>query len=166
MKKLLLYITLITLTGLPFTCVSDTKADGSLYVCECECICSECDITSSCHAAVWGGCIEYLSCFSVCIRKCNESCGSYVFSINKGCRLSDGACIATYLLGNDDPRLDTIRQFRDNVLAQTPKGQEIIKLYYQWSSAIVQAMEGDEEFKEWVTEQVEGVLPLVEGALE
>jgi hypothetical protein len=47
------------------------------------------------------------------------------------------------------------------VLSQTPEGQELIKLYYQWSPAIVRAMENDEEFKEEVKEMVDGVLELV-----
>ncbi len=40
-------------------------------------------------------------------------------------------------------------------------GQEIIKLYYQWSPAVVRAMEEDEEFKEEVREMIDSVLPLI-----
>jgi hypothetical protein len=47
------------------------------------------------------------------------------------------------------------------VLNQSPAGKEIIKLYYQWSPAIVQTMEQDEEFKEDVKEMVDGVLELM-----
>jgi len=36
------------------------------------------------------------------------------------------------------------------VLSTTTEGQEIIKLYYEWSPAIVTVMEEDEEFKEEV----------------
>jgi len=49
------------------------------------------------------------------------------------------------------------------VLSTTPEGQEIIKLYYEWSPAIVQAMESDEEFKEDVKELVDGILGLIGG---
>ncbi|MBW2183689.1 MAG: hypothetical protein JRF49_07470, partial [Deltaproteobacteria bacterium] len=44
---------------------------------------------------------------------------------------------------------------------QTPEGQSLIKLYYQWSPVIVKAMEKDEEFKEKVKEMIDGVLGLV-----
>jgi len=44
-----------------------------------------------------------------------------------------------------------------------PVGQEIIKLYYQWSPVIVRAMEEDEEFKAEVKEMIDGVLPLIRG---
>jgi len=67
----------------------------------------------------------------------------------------DNNCLSTYILGEDDPRLDTLRQFRDEVLSQSPIGQEIIKLYYEWSPVIVEMIEEDEEFKEEVKEMVE-----------
>ncbi len=39
-------------------------------------------------------------------------------------------------------------------------------LYYQWSPAIVKAMEQDDEFKEEVKEMINGVLELIEGEAE
>ena len=40
-------------------------------------------------------------------------------------------------------------------------GQEIIRLYYKWSPAIVRAMEEDEKYKEDVKEMLDGVLELI-----
>ena len=51
-------------------------------------------------------------------------------------------------------------------MSQTQEGQEIIRLYYQWSPVIVKAMEEDEEFKEEVKEMIDGVLELVGGGEE
>ena len=48
-----------------------------------------------------------------------------------------------------------------DVLNKTSEGQELIKLYYEWSPAIVKAMEEDEEFKEEVKEMIDGVLELI-----
>ena len=62
----------------------------------------------------------------------------------------------TYGKGSEEVEL--LRVFRDEVLSQSPVGQEIIELYYQWSPAIVQAMEEDDAFKEEVKEMVDGVL--------
>ncbi len=59
-----------------------------------------------------------------------------------------------------------MRNFRDNVLSTTTEGQEIIKLYYEWSPAIVKGMEEDEEFKEEVREMVDGILELIGGEVE
>jgi hypothetical protein len=46
-------------------------------------------------------------------------------------------------------------------MRRTPEGQELIKLYYQWSPAIVRAMQADEQFKEEVKQVVDGVLELM-----
>ena len=45
-------------------------------------------------------------------------------------------------------------------------GQEIIELHYLWNSAIVQAMEADEEFKKEVKDMTDGVLELIEREVE
>ena len=50
---------------------------------------------------------------------------------------------------------------RDEILSQTPVGQEIIELYYHCSPTIVKVMEEDEEFKEEVKEMIDGVLGLI-----
>jgi hypothetical protein len=52
------------------------------------------------------------------------------------------------------------------VLRTTPEGQEIIKLYYQWSPTVVKAMEEDEDFKAQVKEMIDGVLMLIEEEAE
>jgi len=61
---------------------------------------------------------------------------------------------------------ELLRYIRDNVLSKTPEGQEIIRLYYQWSPVIVKAMEEDEEFKEKVKKMIDGILPLIRGEVE
>jgi len=70
-------------------------------------------------------------------------------------------CPATFALGSDSKDLNTLRKFRDEVLSKTPTGQEIIKLYYELSPAIVKAMQEDEKFKEKVKEMIEGILPMI-----
>jgi len=51
-------------------------------------------------------------------------------------------------------------------LNQTKEGEELIKLYYQWSPVIVKAMEEDEEFKKEVKAMIDGVLPLIREEIE
>jgi len=51
-------------------------------------------------------------------------------------------------------------------LSKTLTGQEIIRLYYQWSPVIVKAMEKNEEFKTEVKELIDGVLELIEREAE
>ena len=64
-------------------------------------------------------------------------------------------------MGEDSEEVMLLRSFRNNVLSKTPEGQELIRLYYQWSPTIVRAMEEDEEFKEEVKEMIGGILPLI-----
>jgi hypothetical protein len=75
-------------------------------------------------------------------------------------------CPMTIALGSDSKDLKTLRKFRDEVLSKTPAGQEIVKLYYQWSTVIVKAMEQDEGFKEDVKEMIEDILPMIKRKME
>jgi len=55
-------------------------------------------------------------------------------------------CPAEKIYGEHSEEIELLRYFRDNVLCATPGGQEIIRLYYEWSTVIVKGMEEDEEF--------------------
>ena len=79
------------------------------------------------------------------------------------------SCPATITLKEEVSRekdLRILRKFRDEVLRETPVGQEIIRLYYEWSPVVVKAMEEDEEFKKEVKEMIDGVLELIRGRVE
>jgi hypothetical protein len=69
-------------------------------------------------------------------------------------------------LNDNEIKTDTLRRFRDEVLSKTPVGREYIRLYYQWSPVIVQAMEEDEEFKQEVKELIEQLLPMIEAMVQ
>jgi hypothetical protein len=71
------------------------------------------------------------------------------------------ACVVVLVYGDDSEEAESLRYFRDNTLNQTPEGQEIIKLYYQWSPAIVRAMEEDGAFRDEAKEMIDGILPLI-----
>ena len=70
-------------------------------------------------------------------------------------------CLAENIYGENEAKTVIIRWFRDTVLSKTPEGQQIIRLYYQWSPIIVKAMENDEEFKSELKEIIDGVLGLI-----
>lgn len=72
-----------------------------------------------------------------------------------------GGCTSEEIYGEGSEEVALLRYLRDNVLSQTPEGQEIIRLYYKLSPAIVRAMEEDDEFREEVKEMIEGVLGVV-----
>jgi len=74
---------------------------------------------------------------------------------------SPQTCISESIYGEDSDETELLRYLRDNVLSTTPEGQEIIRLYYEWSPMLVKAMEEDEEFKAQVKEMIDGVLAIV-----
>ena len=54
---------------------------------------------------------------------------------------SDGECAATQLLDSSDSTLNTLRLFRDNVLAKNSIGKQLIKSYYNNGNKIVLILE-------------------------
>jgi len=70
-------------------------------------------------------------------------------------------CLAKKIYGDDSKEAELMRQIRDNVLSRTLEGREIIKLYYEWSPAVVKMMEDDEEFNEYLEEVFNEVLQLI-----
>jgi len=72
------------------------------------------------------------------------------------------SCLSELIYGEHSEETDLLRLFRDNTLNQTPAGQELIRLYYEWSPVIIKTMEVDKEFKAEVKEMVDGVLELIE----
>jgi len=79
---------------------------------------------------------------------------------------SSGACLSETIYAGDSKVTELLRHFRDNLLSKTPEGRELIKLYYQWSPAIIKAMEENEEFQAWVREMIDSVLPIIERETE
>ena len=75
--------------------------------------------------------------------------------------LESSPCPAELVYGEYSEETELLRNFRDQVLLQTPEGHEIINLYYQWSPVIVKSMEEDAAFKAQVKEIIDGVLPLI-----
>lgn len=75
--------------------------------------------------------------------------------------MDEQPCPIEKIYGKYSEEAELFRCLRDDVLNKTPAGQEIIRLYYDWSPAVVRAMREDDEFKEDVKEVVEGFLLLI-----
>lgn len=51
---------------------------------------------------------------------------------------TDKRCfVASYLYGVEDPRTETLRQFRDNTLQCSPGGRILIAIYYRLSPMVI-----------------------------
>jgi len=75
-------------------------------------------------------------------------------------------CLSEEIYGEDSEEAEILRYMRDNILSHTPEGQELIRLYYEWSPAIVKVMFEDEEFKEKIKEMIDGILPMIKELVE
>jgi hypothetical protein len=71
-------------------------------------------------------------------------------------------CPSEELYGEHSEAVEILRSFRNDVLSKTPEGQEIIRLYYEWSPAIVKAIEEDKEFRVEVKKMLDVVLTVLE----
>jgi len=71
-------------------------------------------------------------------------------------------CPLEKVYGKGTEEVALMRYFRDKVLSQTPAGQELIRLYYEWSPAIIKAISQDTEFKEEIKELIDEALLLIE----
>jgi len=94
----------------------------------------------------------------VCDSVCNVAACNYD---NGDC---GDTCTSESIYGGHAEETELLRNFRDTVLSQTPAGQEIIRLYYQWSPAIVKAMEGDKNIKGEIKKIIDGFLALIGGS--
>ena len=71
-------------------------------------------------------------------------------------------CSATALLGDDDPRLDTLRQFRDEKLATSILGSKMIELYYEKSRDIIDMCKQSPAVKWFFKNMLERMIPVIE----
>ena len=75
-------------------------------------------------------------------------------------------CPATAIYGKHSTETELLRYFRDNVLNQTHEVQEIIRLYYQWSPVILEAIIHDVMFKKELNEMLDQILLLIKLYIE
>jgi hypothetical protein len=75
-------------------------------------------------------------------------------------------CLMKKIYSENSKEVEFLRNFRDQVLSKTSGGRELIRLYYQISPAIVEAMEEDGEFKENLEVLIDGLLPLIRREME
>ena len=70
-------------------------------------------------------------------------------------------CVASYLLGDDDPRLEILRQFRDKNLALSTTGKALITMYYEKSDAVIGICEKSPAANRSLKLILESLLPVI-----
>lgn len=108
---------------------------------------------------------------SVCVDTCARDIAAYIFEVFNGegtttTTTSNEICTIATIYGEYSPETEILRDYRDNILSKTSEGQEIIRLYYEWSPVIIKAMEEDGKFKKEIKEIIDGVLLLIYNQVE
>jgi len=75
--------------------------------------------------------------------------------------VDEQACPATYLLRDKDPQLNTIRQFRDEVLAKRKTGKKLIELYYKNGEGIIAVFDDYSVIKSTAEKVLECLVPTI-----
>ena len=75
--------------------------------------------------------------------------------------VSSGPCPATKVLGEDNPKLKNLRDFRDTSLARSAIGRKTIQLYYNNAGSIDAALERSPALKAVARKVLEAIAPMV-----
>jgi len=71
------------------------------------------------------------------------------------------ACLVSNLLGKEDARLDTVRQFRNEALSEISMGSKFIELYYRNSAGIIAVLDKYPTIKESAKKALEVLVPMI-----
>ena len=121
--------------------------------------------TSSSSSTAITSCPIYTSpCGSACCKGFEQCCGDFCCSKSGEVCCGNECCQYCAILnvyGDNSEEVALLRKYRDEVLNNTLVGQEIIRLYYLWFSAIVKAMDENEQFKREIQEVIDRILPMI-----
>ena len=74
-------------------------------------------------------------------------------------------CLASKLLGKHDNRLNTLRRFRDEVLVKSSIGKQLVKIYYEKSTTVIEALESHEFCRKIAAALLGKIIPVIEMTL-
>ena len=81
------------------------------------------------------------------------------------CYFDEEDCPFMFLLGDNDPRLETLRQFRDEVLSSTGAGRKLTDLYYDNSEMLVMVFKENPSLKQHAVELLDKLMPFIQATL-
>ncbi len=82
------------------------------------------------------------------------------------CKMDLSDCPSEDLLGLDDPGLDILRQFRDEVLSKSEKGKKLIYAYYKYEDVLIKVFEENPGIEDFATELLEKTIERLYTALD
>jgi hypothetical protein len=70
-------------------------------------------------------------------------------------------CIIEQLYGKHAEETELLRYMRDNILTKTDEGQELIRIYYQWSTLLAKNLPDDRIFREDLKRFIDEIIFLI-----
>ena len=70
-------------------------------------------------------------------------------------------CYSSTALGPDAPELSTLRNFRDEVLAESDTGKKLVDLYYRYSPALISLLEINPGLRDYARERLAEIAGLI-----
>ena len=71
------------------------------------------------------------------------------------------SCVASYLLGADDSRLNILSRFRDEKMAKSTAGAYLIRMYYDTSGELISLCEKNPVVKRSLKLIIESLIPVL-----
>jgi Leucine-rich repeat (LRR) protein len=76
------------------------------------------------------------------------------------------SCLIVNILDDDDPRIETIRRFRDEVLSNNAVGRKLIEVYYNNEERMMGILENHPSTKKVAKKVLEALIPAMELLIE
>ena len=77
-------------------------------------------------------------------------------------QFKENICPVVYLLGKEDQRVNTVRKFRDELLAKSSSGQDIIGLYKNHGAQLIAVFENSPMIKNAARKLLGAIIPVIE----
>ena len=77
-------------------------------------------------------------------------------------QFNQNICPVVYLLGKVDPRVKAVRKFRDELLAKSSSGQDIIGLYKNHGAQLIAVFENSPIIKNAARKLLGAIIPVIE----
>ena len=77
-------------------------------------------------------------------------------------QFKENICPVVYLLGKEDPRVNTVRKVRDELLAKSSSGQDIIELYKKHGAQLIAIFESSPVIKNAARKLLGTMIPVIE----
>ena len=111
-----------------------------------------CDDGTCCPSTHPYKCSSLGECSAIYKEGCTTTCGDG----------STSRCLVTKVLGENNPELQQIRDFRDSKLAQNAVGRMIIQIYYNKTESINAALDNSPALRAMTRKVLEMIAPMME----